>query len=170
MVKIGYRSLRVSQMRIEARIRITFFCFLGSRMEYECSSIDYFPNEEYSPDPSDSTMAIPCEYQWDTDRVYGTCAFEGGWLGVLCPALNSSVTRSVKYSAGKCFQPGGCSIHDKLDPTICPSRFSPVLRNLVLLLPSFAEPWERTIRNFRTSFLFFNVYSYINHFLRGFSL
>ncbi|KAK2578788.1 hypothetical protein KPH14_008890 [Odynerus spinipes] len=28
-------------------------------MEYECSSIDYFPNEEYSPDPSDSTMAIP---------------------------------------------------------------------------------------------------------------
>ena len=31
-------------------------------MEYECSSIDYFPNEEYSPDPSDSTMAIPCEY------------------------------------------------------------------------------------------------------------
>ncbi|XP_012145780.1 stargazin related protein STG-1 isoform X1 [Megachile rotundata] len=31
----------------------------SSRMEYECSSIDYFPNEEYSPDPNDSTMAIP---------------------------------------------------------------------------------------------------------------
>ncbi|XP_043281727.1 voltage-dependent calcium channel gamma-8 subunit [Venturia canescens] len=31
----------------------------SSRMQYECSSIDYFPNEEYSPDPSDSTMAIP---------------------------------------------------------------------------------------------------------------
>ncbi|XP_034935852.1 uncharacterized protein stg1 [Chelonus insularis] len=30
-----------------------------SHMQYECSSIDYFPNEEYSPDPSDSTMAIP---------------------------------------------------------------------------------------------------------------
>ncbi|KAJ8681766.1 hypothetical protein QAD02_017558, partial [Eretmocerus hayati] len=28
-------------------------------MEYECSNIDYFPKEEYSPDPSDSTMAIP---------------------------------------------------------------------------------------------------------------
>ncbi|XP_014217892.1 voltage-dependent calcium channel gamma-4 subunit, partial [Copidosoma floridanum] len=27
--------------------------------EYECSNIDYFPKEEYSPDPSDSTMAIP---------------------------------------------------------------------------------------------------------------
>ncbi|XP_014236622.1 uncharacterized protein LOC106658942 isoform X1 [Trichogramma pretiosum] len=27
--------------------------------EFECSSIDYFPKEEYSPDPSDSTMAIP---------------------------------------------------------------------------------------------------------------
>lgn len=24
-----------------------------------CSNIDYFPNEEYSPDPNDSTMAIP---------------------------------------------------------------------------------------------------------------
>ncbi|KAK0162250.1 hypothetical protein PV327_008602 [Microctonus hyperodae] len=33
---------------------------ISSRMQYECSSIDYFPNEEYSPDPSDSTMAIPC--------------------------------------------------------------------------------------------------------------
>ncbi|XP_012271484.1 voltage-dependent calcium channel gamma-5 subunit [Orussus abietinus] len=32
---------------------------ISSLMEYECSSIDYFPNEEYSPDPSDSTMAIP---------------------------------------------------------------------------------------------------------------
>ncbi|XP_008556042.1 voltage-dependent calcium channel gamma-4 subunit [Microplitis demolitor] len=30
-----------------------------SHIQYECSSIDYFPNEEYSPDPSDSTMAIP---------------------------------------------------------------------------------------------------------------
>ncbi|XP_074098705.1 stargazin related protein STG-1 [Cotesia typhae] len=30
-----------------------------SHIHYECSSIDYFPNEEYSPDPSDSTMAIP---------------------------------------------------------------------------------------------------------------
>lgn len=30
-------------------------------MEYECSTIDYFPKEEYSPDPSDSTMAIPCK-------------------------------------------------------------------------------------------------------------
>ncbi|KOX71545.1 Voltage-dependent calcium channel gamma-7 subunit [Melipona quadrifasciata] len=43
------------------RIAFHQFCARdqGSRMEYECSSIDYFPNEEYSPDPSDSTMAIP---------------------------------------------------------------------------------------------------------------
>lgn len=33
----------------------------GSRNDYECSSIDYFSNEEYSPDPTDSTMAIPCK-------------------------------------------------------------------------------------------------------------
>lgn len=26
-----------------------------------CSTIDYFPLEEYSPDPNDSTMAIPCK-------------------------------------------------------------------------------------------------------------
>ncbi|XP_011497770.1 PREDICTED: voltage-dependent calcium channel gamma-3 subunit [Ceratosolen solmsi marchali] len=32
---------------------------VGSNAEYECSTIDYFPQEEYSPDPSDSTMAIP---------------------------------------------------------------------------------------------------------------
>lgn len=35
-------------------------------MEYECSNIDYFPNEEYSPDPNDSTMAIPCECRANT--------------------------------------------------------------------------------------------------------
>ncbi len=26
-----------------------------------CFVIDYFSNEEYSPDPNDSTMAIPCK-------------------------------------------------------------------------------------------------------------
>ncbi|KAJ6638171.1 hypothetical protein Bhyg_10904 [Pseudolycoriella hygida] len=31
-------------------------------LDYHCSTIDYFPNEEYSPDPNDSTMAIPCKY------------------------------------------------------------------------------------------------------------
>lgn len=29
--------------------------------DYHCSTIEYFPNEEYSPDPNDSTMAIPCK-------------------------------------------------------------------------------------------------------------
>lgn len=29
---------------------------------WRCSKIDYFPTEDYSPDPNDSTMAIPCEY------------------------------------------------------------------------------------------------------------
>lgn len=28
-----------------------------------CFNIDYFPKEEYSPDPNDSTMAIPCKCQ-----------------------------------------------------------------------------------------------------------
>lgn len=30
--------------------------------EYHCSKIDYFPKDEYTPDPNDSTMAIPCKY------------------------------------------------------------------------------------------------------------
>uniref|UniRef100_A0A182T3C1 Uncharacterized protein n=1 Tax=Anopheles maculatus TaxID=74869 RepID=A0A182T3C1_9DIPT len=30
--------------------------------EFQCSSIDYFPSEGYSPDPNDSTNAIPCKY------------------------------------------------------------------------------------------------------------
>jgi hypothetical protein len=32
-------------------------------MDLHCFNIDYFPREEYSPDPNDSTMAIPCKYQ-----------------------------------------------------------------------------------------------------------
>lgn len=28
---------------------------------YECNRIDYFTKEEYSPDPNDSTLAIPCK-------------------------------------------------------------------------------------------------------------
>ncbi|XP_055305353.1 uncharacterized protein LOC129570024 isoform X2 [Sitodiplosis mosellana] len=33
-------------------------CF-AQGVEYQCSKIDYFPKDEYSPDPNDSTMAIP---------------------------------------------------------------------------------------------------------------
>lgn len=29
--------------------------------ERHCSNIDYFPHEDYSPDPNDSTMSIPCK-------------------------------------------------------------------------------------------------------------
>lgn len=50
---------------VEPDSRLTYsglwkFCVaISSRMEYECSGIEYFPNEEYSPDLTDSTMAIP---------------------------------------------------------------------------------------------------------------
>lgn len=33
-----------------------------SGVDYHCSKIDYFPKEDYIPDASDSTMAIPCKY------------------------------------------------------------------------------------------------------------
>jgi len=35
----------------------------AGEMDLHCFNIDYFPREEYSPDPNDSTMAIPCKYQ-----------------------------------------------------------------------------------------------------------
>jgi hypothetical protein len=39
-------------------------CFLAAgEMDLHCFNIDYFPREEYSPDPNDSTMAIPCKYR-----------------------------------------------------------------------------------------------------------
>lgn len=41
---------------------IPFFRFVFTGVEYQCSKIDYFPKDEYSPDPNDSTMAIPCKY------------------------------------------------------------------------------------------------------------
>lgn len=40
---------------------ITTFVSAGETL-YECNRIDYFTKEEYSPDPNDSTLAIPCEY------------------------------------------------------------------------------------------------------------
>lgn len=38
-----------------------FILFFFSGNDYQCSKIDYFPKDEYSPDPNDSTMAIPCK-------------------------------------------------------------------------------------------------------------
>lgn len=42
----------------------TLFTSIYTGSEYHCSTIDYFPKDEYSPDPNDSTMAIPCKYQY----------------------------------------------------------------------------------------------------------
>lgn len=41
--------------------RPSFFYSRFSEEVWRCSKIDYFPTEEYSPDPNDSTMAIPCK-------------------------------------------------------------------------------------------------------------
>lgn len=45
----------------EEMTKVFLFSFAASKMQYECFNIDYFPSEEYSPDPNDSTMAIPCK-------------------------------------------------------------------------------------------------------------
>jgi hypothetical protein len=42
---------------------IIAFLLAAGEMDLHCFNIDYFPREEYSPDPNDSTMAIPCKYQ-----------------------------------------------------------------------------------------------------------
>lgn len=39
-----------------------FLLFTAGEKELQCTNIEYFPKEEYSPDPNDSTMAIPCEF------------------------------------------------------------------------------------------------------------
>lgn len=44
-------------------IKLYLFVTAGGKL-YECSKIDYFSKEEYSPDPNDSTMAIPCTYYY----------------------------------------------------------------------------------------------------------
>jgi hypothetical protein len=36
------------------------FLSAGETERY-CFNIDYFPTEEYSPDPNDSTLSIPCK-------------------------------------------------------------------------------------------------------------
>ncbi|KAG8255354.1 regulation of AMPA receptor activity protein [Homalodisca vitripennis] len=37
--------------------------------EMHCTNIEYFSKEEYSPDPNDSTMAIP--YPYSLQRLLG---------------------------------------------------------------------------------------------------
>lgn len=48
------------------QIYFLFFTFFwygnGVGPDYHCTKIDYFPSDEYTPDPNDSTMAIPCKY------------------------------------------------------------------------------------------------------------
>lgn len=66
--------------------------------EYHCSKIDYFPKDEYTPDPNDSTMAIPCKYAFH--NVYSSIWFyrnEGGTKNqmiVICVFLH--VLQSIK--------------------------------------------------------------------------
>jgi hypothetical protein len=38
-----------------------FISFSAGETERYCFNIDYFPTEEYSPDPNDSTLSIPCK-------------------------------------------------------------------------------------------------------------
>lgn len=42
-------------------LALCIFCVSAGETFYDCNKIDYFSKEEYSPDPNDSTMAIPCK-------------------------------------------------------------------------------------------------------------
>lgn len=47
------------------------FCFISAGSTImKCENVDYFPKEEYSPDPNDSTMAIPCKFFMSFVRVF----------------------------------------------------------------------------------------------------
>lgn len=40
-----------------------FFSFSAPESLMHCFFIDYFSKDDYSPDPNDSTLAIPCKCQ-----------------------------------------------------------------------------------------------------------
>ena len=63
---IGNENLGQRRDLFEEILISTFFFIVfvsAGEQDLFCSNIDYFPNEEYSPDPNDSTMAIPCKYE-----------------------------------------------------------------------------------------------------------
>jgi hypothetical protein len=45
---------------VRLSLTLSFYITAGETL-YDCNKIDYFSKEAYSPDPSDSTMAIPCK-------------------------------------------------------------------------------------------------------------
>jgi len=55
---------------------IIVFLLAAGEMDLHCFNIDYFPREEYSPDPNDSTMAIPCKYQTAYTQILHTKLME----------------------------------------------------------------------------------------------
>lgn len=61
---LGFSSSFRSFVNLKAIYKKFMFLFSSSffsGVDYQCSKIDYFPKDEYSPDPNDSTMAIPCK-------------------------------------------------------------------------------------------------------------
>lgn len=81
--------------------------------EFQCSSIDYFPTEGYSPDPNDSTNAIPCKYGAETmhsHRLDGWKTVLLGWCGTneRCP-----YSAKVRLNARQ-IGPGRCWLNPKL--------------------------------------------------------
>lgn len=53
---------------------LTRFSIPAGEFAQKCLNIDYFPAEEYSPDPNDSTMAIPCKYTTEScSGGHGIC-------------------------------------------------------------------------------------------------
>ena len=46
------------------------FLLTAGGSEFQCTKIDYFPEEEYNPDANDSTNAIPCKVHYFYLREY----------------------------------------------------------------------------------------------------
>ena len=51
-------------------MRISLLLLTAGETENLCLNIDYFPKEEYSPDPNDSTLSIPCKHRHTDSSIY----------------------------------------------------------------------------------------------------
>ncbi|KAG8184839.1 hypothetical protein JTE90_012088 [Oedothorax gibbosus] len=68
-----------------------------------CENIDYFPKEEYSPDPNDSTMSIPYAVKRASVFIFSSCLTL--MLGYLLCILGSLCRKRpvISFASGVCF-------------------------------------------------------------------
>ncbi|CAL1289332.1 unnamed protein product [Larinioides sclopetarius] len=76
---------------------------LAGKILMRCENIDYFPKEEYSPDPNDSTMAIPYAVKRASVFIFSSCLTL--LLGYLLCVVGSLCRRRpvISFASGVAF-------------------------------------------------------------------